>query len=66
MSEQTYAQALAERAGKADPFPPRELRQCQQRLREVDALLTHWAALGKADGLHGAQLRAALHPGDPP
>jgi hypothetical protein len=62
MSADTYAAAVARRAEKTEPFPPKELRQCQQRLLEIDALLTAWASLGKADGVHGESLRKVLHP----
>lgn len=44
----------------APTFPPRDLATCQELLRSAAKLLDEWVAIGKADGIHGQQLRAVL------
>ena len=43
------------------PFPPRELRQCQEMLRAIAAELERWRSLGKGDGVHGTALGEVLY-----
>ncbi len=44
----------------APAFPPRDLRTCQDILRRAARLLEEWVRIGKADGIHGEQLRDVL------
>jgi len=58
---ETYAKVVEERSTRPERFPPRNLRDCQDRLLRVEQLLNRWREVGKEDGVHGRELRYVLY-----